>query len=261
MRAFVIDAFTDTAFRGNPAGVVLLDEARDAAWMQDLAAELKHSETAFVTRRDDGAYDLRWFTPAVEVDLCGHATLATTHALSSSGHDVPFRFHTRSGVLRSFVEDDGAIVMDFPAASVEAESVPGLAAALGDEVVGAYRTGGGDVVAELADETAVALLDPDPAMVATVDARGVVVTAAADTDTDRDFVSRFFAPNVGVAEDPVTGSAHCALAPFWSTRLGRSTLVGDQLSSRGGRIGVTVSGDRVSLRGHAVVVLDGWLRV
>lgn len=260
MRAFVIDAFTDVAFRGNPAGVVLLDEPADAAWMQDVAAELRHSETAFVTERVDGEHDLRWFTPAVEVDLCGHATLATTHALDSTGAGGSFVFHTRSGPLRTTVEADGTIAMDFPAQSPQPVDEPlGLAAALGADPVSVHGNGV-DVLVELADAATVVALRPDIAALRSVECRGVTVTAAADAGADHDFVSRFFAPRVGVDEDPVTGSAHCALAPFWAQRLGQLTLTGVQRSERGGRIGVDVRGDRVVLRGRAVTVLDGTLR-
>lgn len=259
MRAFVIDAFTDVAFRGNPAGVVLLDEAADAVWMQDVAAELKHSETAFVLRRADGDHDLRWFTPAVEVDLCGHATLAGTHALHESGEPGPFTFHTRSGELRTSVEH-GAITLDFPAQQPRPMiGPPGLVDAIGVAPVSVHGNGV-DVLVEVADATTVASLVPDLDALRELDCRGVIVTAVADADADHDFVSRFFAPRVGVPEDPVTGSAHCALAPFWSARLGRAALRAVQLSPRGGRLAVEVAGDRVLLHGRAVTVLDGTLR-
>lgn len=258
MRAFVIDAFTDVAFRGNPAGVVFLDGAADPGWMQSVAAELKHSETAFVRPRDDGDYDLRWFTPAVEVDLCGHATLAATHALASTGPGGSFAFHTRSGVLRTSVEGEG-IALDFPAQPPHPVAEPaGLADALGVRPVSIHGNGI-DVLVEVADEATVAGLAPDVAALAAVECRGVTVTAAADGDDD--FVSRFFAPRVGVDEDPVTGSAHCMLAPFWSTRLGRARMAARQLSARGGRLEVELHGDRVVLRGRAVTVLDGRLGV
>jgi PhzF family phenazine biosynthesis protein len=260
VRAFVIDAFADEAFRGNPAGVVLLDRPVDAAWMQDVAAELKHSETAFVTSRPGGEYDLRWFTPAVEVDLCGHATMATTHALRAAGASGPFAFHTRSGVLRTSIDDDGTISMDFPAQPATPMDEPdGLADALGAEVLGVHGNGI-DVLVELADASAVAKLTPDIGRLRAVPGRGVVVTAEGDGH-DTDFVSRFFAPRVGVDEDPVTGSAHCMLTPFWATRLGRASLTAHQLSPRGGRLEVTLDGERVVLRGRAVIVLDGTLLV
>jgi PhzF family phenazine biosynthesis protein len=256
VRAFVVDAFTSAAFAGNPAGVVLLDEAADASWMQALAAELKHSETAFVRPRDDGTYDLRWFTPAAEVDLCGHATLATAHVLHASGAPGPYVFDTRSGLLTATVHG-ASIELDFPATPVHPSGEPdGLADALGTRPVGTYSNGT-DALVEVADAGTVAALTPDIRALAAVECRGVVVTAAASPGADHDFVSRFFAPRVGVDEDPVTGSAHCALAPFWADRLGRTRMVGEQLSPRGGRVGVEVRGERVLLSGSAVTVLAG----
>ena len=257
MRAFVVDAFTDVPFHGNPAGVVLLDEPAAADWMQAVAAELKHSETAFALQRPDGDHDLRWFTPAVEVDLCGHATLATTHTLARAGAGPSFVFHTRSGPLSAQVLDDGSITMDFPAQPPHPVDEPaGLTEALGAPARSVHGNGI-DVLVELADEPTVAGLAPDIAKLRRVDCRGVTVTAPASGDGD--FVSRFFAPRVGVDEDPVTGSAHCMLAPFWAARLNRSAMMARQLSARGGRLGVEVHGDRVMLRGRAVTVLDGSL--
>ena len=261
MRVFVVDAFTDTAFRGNPAGVVLLTAPAESSWMQDVAAELRHSETAFVAARADGDHDLRWFTPTTEVDLCGHATLATTHVLSAVGERGRFDFHTRSGVLHTEVGLNASITMDFPAHPVsEIPGVGGLPRALRTAPVSVHR-GGPDVLVELVDAAAVDALEPDLVALAGLDARGVIVTAAADPGADHEFVSRFFAPRVGVGEDPVTGSAHCALAPFWAARLGRTVLTGVQRSARGGRVGVEVVDDRVRLHGKAVTVLDGTLRV
>jgi PhzF family phenazine biosynthesis protein len=257
VRIAVVDAFTDAAFRGNPAGVVLLDAPADASWMQHVATEMRHSETAFVLPRPDGDHDLRWFTPAVEVDLCGHATLATAHVLLSGGLPGPFAFHTRSGVLRASGSPDGRVVLDFPARPPYAtEDVDGLAAALGAEPLGVWRAGD-DVLVEVADAATVRGVEPDVDALGAVDARGVVVTAAAEPGADHDFVSRFFAPTVGVDEDPVTGSAHCALAPFWCGRLGRTSLMGVQLSARTGRVGVELRDDRVMLTGSAVTVLEG----
>lgn len=264
VRAFVVDAFTDRPFRGNPAGVVLLGpSAADAAWMQSVAAELRHSETAFVGPPGPGGVrPLRWFTPATEVDLCGHATLATAHVLATVEGPAPIAFDTRSGVLRAESSGDGAIRLDFPAKeAVPIDEPAGLARALGTDLVAAFRCGTDDVLVEVADAAAVAGLVPDIDAVAAVDCRGVIVTAVADAGADHDFVSRFLAPRVGVPEDPVTGSAHCALAPFWSARLGRPELVGVQLSPRGGRVGTMLRGDRVLLAGRAVTVLDGELAV
>lgn len=257
MRAFVVDAFTDVPFAGNPAGVILLDEPAAADWMQSVAVELKHSETAFVHRRPDGDHELRWFTPAVEVDLCGHATLAATHALATTGAGLSFVFHTRSGTLRTEMLGDGSITMDFPAQPPRPVAEPAeLADALRAPLVSVHSNGI-DLLVELADEDTVAGLTPDIATLARVECRGVAVTAPATADGD--FVSRFFAPRVGVDEDPVTGSAHCMLAPFWAGRLHRSSMSARQLSPRGGRLGLEVRGDRVVLRGFAVTVLDGSL--
>jgi PhzF family phenazine biosynthesis protein len=259
MRAFVVDAFTDAVFSGNPAGVVLLDAPAEAVWMQRVAAEFRHAETAFVVPRADGAYDLRWFTPLVEVDLCGHATLATAHVLAAGGAAAPITFHTRSGELTAEVAE-GAIVLDFPAQPPHRTDVPiGLEPALDLEIDLAW-TNEVDLLVEARTPAAVRAVAPNLAVLRGLPYRGVVVTARADDGADHDFVSRFFGPRVGVDEDPVTGSAHCMLAPFWADRLGRTSLVGVQLSERGGRIGVEVRGSRVALRGSAVTFLEGDLR-
>jgi len=256
---YQIDAFTDRPFAGNPAAVCLLGEAREATWMQHLAREMNLSETAFLVRRDDG-FDLRWFTPTVEVDLCGHATLASAHFLWETDLLKPGQeavFFTKSGRLTAR-QHEGRIVMDFPA-EPEAETAPpdGLASALGVGLryVGRNRM---DVLALLASEAAVRSLRPEMNLLARVKVRGVIVTALAD-DERYDFVSRFFAPCYGIAEDPVTGSAHCCLGPFWQRRLGKATLVGYQASARGGVVHVEVAGDRVRLGGHAVTVMRGEL--
>jgi PhzF family phenazine biosynthesis protein len=254
-RIWVVDAFTDRPFSGNPAGVCLLEAAPDEDWMRAVAAELRHSETAFAVARADGDWDLRWFTPTgVEVDLCGHATLATAHVI---GRDA--RFHTRSGVLSARVGDE--ITLDFPAnPPVAAEAPPGLAAALGAEPeevhwVPALR----ELIAVLADEEMVRELAPDLDALAGLDrVRGVVVTARGERDAD--FVSRVFLPAAGIPEDPVTGGAHTALAPLWAQRLGRDELVGHQASARGGYVRTRLRGDRVELSGRAVTVLEGELR-
>jgi PhzF family phenazine biosynthesis protein len=262
MRAFVVDAFTDTAFRGNPAGVVLLDDAGsripDEGWMQQVAAEFRHAETAFVRSRPDGGYDLRWFTPQVEVDLCGHATLATAHVLASLGASGRLSFATRSGTLHADAAD-GRITLDFPAQPVHPIPVPeSLAAGIGVAVATAHANDA-DVLVELPAAADVVAIVPDLVALMAIASRGVVVTARADEGADHDFVSRFFGPNVGVDEDPVTGSAHCALGPYWSERLARTELVGVQVSPRGGRVGVRVLQDRVLLAGSAVTVLAGEL--
>jgi PhzF family phenazine biosynthesis protein len=254
---YQVDSFTRRPFAGNPAGVCVLPAARDAAWMQAVAAEMNLSETAFLVPRPDGSWDLRWFTPAVEVDLCGHATLASAHVLWETGRlaaTAAARFQTKSGLLTATRTGD-RIEMDFPAKPVEqAKPPPDLLAALGGETRWVGRNGM-DYFVELADERAVRGLAPDFTRLARVACRGVIVTAKADAGTDADFVSRFFAPQSGIAEDPVTGSAHCALGPFWRDRLGRDDLVGEQVSRRGGVVAVRCAGDRVILGGHAVTVL------
>ena len=259
-RIRTVDAFADNAFAGNPAGVVVLSSYPADAWMQALAMEMNLSETAFVVPLDDPDADfgLRWFTPVSEVDLCGHATLGAAHCLFSDGADGPIRFSTRSGVLTVDQAGD-TLTMDFPARPAVPTDLPaGLADALGVEPVWTGRGGTRDLLCELADEAAVRGLMPDTTTLARVDARGVIVTAAA-TGGDYDFVSRFFAPREGIAEDPVTGSAHTVLGPYWAERLGRTVLTGFQASPRGGRIGIEVLGDRVILSGRAVLVIDGVL--
>ena len=257
---YTVDAFTDRPFAGNPAAVCLLDDSRDAAWMQDVAREMNLSETAFLRRRDDGSFDLRWFTPAIEVDLCGHATLASAHVLWEAGRLPPGRpalFHTRSGLLTA-ERRDGAIEMDFPATPASQVVPPdGLIEALGVRPV-SVASNRMDYLVELADEAAVRAVTPDLRALKAVRARGIIVTARSD-DARYDFVSRFFAPAAGVDEDPVTGSAHCCLAPFWGARLGKTKLSGYQASARGGTVGVELRGDRVILSGHAVTVMRGEL--
>jgi PhzF family phenazine biosynthesis protein len=254
-----VDAFTNTAFSGNPAAVCVLPRACAERWMQDVAREMNLSETAFLVRQGE-AYHLRWFTPVVEVDLCGHATLASAHVLWEHGYADPaaeIQFHTRSGLL-SARRDGRWIEMDFPAEPErEVHGAPELAAALGatPRYVGQNRF---DYLVELASEDIVRSLKPDLTRLARIASRGFIVTAPADS-AEYDFVSRFFAPGVGVNEDPVTGSAHCCLAPFWSERLGKSELVGYQASERGGVVRVRMDGDRVRLGGQAVTVLRGEL--
>jgi PhzF family phenazine biosynthesis protein len=256
---FQVDAFTDRPFAGNPAAVCLLDGFPDDGWMQAVSAEMNLSETAFVAPCPAG-FDLRWFTPRVEVELCGHATLAAAHVLWEEGRlavDEAARFHTLSGLLTARRDGD-AVTMDFPAKPEEhAEPPEGLAAALGVAPVYCGRSQF-DLLVELETEAAVRMLRPEVAALARVDARGVIVTARARAG-EYDFVSRFFAPRVGVDEDPVTGSAHCVLAPFWARRLGRSELRGFQASARGGEVRVRVDGDRVHLAGGAVTVVRGEL--
>lgn len=257
-----IDAFADRPFGGNPAAVCVAPGERTDAWRAGLARELGLSETAFLEPRPDGAWDLRWFTPVREVGLCGHATLAAAHALWTSGRlavDEAARFHTRSGLLTASREGDW-IALDFPAQPVAPRPVPeGLLDALGAAGVYHGASPQGDHLVELPDEGAVRSLAPRFARLAEVEARGAIVTAPA-ADADHDFVSRFFAPRYGIDEDPVTGSAHCTLAPFWAGRTGKDELVGRQASARGGVVRVRPTGDRVTLLGRARTVMEGTLR-
>jgi len=250
-----VDAFTDRAFAGNPAGVCLLEHPAEATWMQAVAREMNLSETAFLNPSLDG-YQLRWFTPTTEVDLCGHGTLAAAHVLWETGAvaaDDVARFHTRSGPLAA-VRRDGWIEMDFPSLPVtEADLPPGLAQALHVEPVRFGRSRD-DMLVEVANEDVLRGCTPDFAQLARLPARGVIVTSRA-TLHGFDFVSRFFAPAVGVYEDPVTGSAHCALAPYWAAQLGRDTFDAYQASARGGVLRLRLRGDRVILCGQAVSVL------
>lgn len=257
-----VDAFTSKPFEGNPAAVCVLPDARDAVWMQHVAREMNLSETAFLTRRQpaEQGFDLRWFTPAVEVDLCGHATLASAHALWENGQLAPdqtAQFHTRSGVLTARKLDDW-IELNFPVTPAGPATAPdGLANALGasPRYVGRSRF---DYLVELESEARVRDLRPDFGRLRQLPVRGVIVTSSAATP-GWDFVSRFFAPAAGIDEDPVTGSAHCCLTPFWSARLGKPTLMARQVSARGGTLRVTLDGDRVRLAGQAVTVLRGEL--
>lgn len=255
-----VDAFTDKPFGGNPAAVLLLPAARDASWMQLVAREMNLAETAFLVARGT-EFDLRWFTPATEVDLCGHATIASAHVLWESGHLPPAataRFHTRSGPL-SARRDGDWIWLDFPAKPLTTIEPPaGLGAALGTPVRYTGTNDLGYLLVEVDSERAVRELRPDPGRIAMLPARGVVVTSRGAT-AGRDFVSRFFAPAMGVPEDPVTGSSHCSLAPFWAERLGRAELCGYQASERGGDVRVRLAGDRVHIGGQAVTVLTGTL--
>jgi PhzF family phenazine biosynthesis protein len=259
MRLLQIDAFTSEPFRGNPAAVCLLDRERDAEWMQHVAAEMNLSETAFLLRNDQ-EWSLRWFTPAVEVDLCGHATLASAHALWSEGErDQLLRFRTRSGLLTAR-RDGEWIELDFPAKREERITAPaGLLEALG--VSDAVYVGRNqfDYIVELRSEDEVRRLRPDHAVLRQLPARGIIVTSRGSGDYD--FISRFFAPGSGIDEDPVTGSAHCCLAPYWSAKLGKNEMTAFQASPRGGVVRVRVDGDRVKLGGQAVTVLSGELAV
>jgi len=264
---FVVDAFSQGRYRGNPAGVVPLEagDAPDADWMQATAAEMRHSETAYLEPRPDGSFGLRWFTPSVEVDLCGHATLASAHVLYETGRlatGAPAVFHTRGGVLNATREPDGQIRLDFPAAPPEpCEAPAGLLDALGIAKAEVLRTDGQFFMLVVPDAATVRDLDPDfAALGALGDVRGVYVTAAGD-DGEHDIVSRCFAPKVGIDEDPVTGSMHCVIGPYWGERLGKTELRAHQASARGGTMRVRLAGDRVHLIGHAVTTLRGELLV
>lgn len=254
-----VDAFTAEPFRGNPAAVCVLPGKREDAWMQNVAREMNLSETAFLRKQDDG-YELRWFTPAVEVNLCGHATLASAHVLWETGQlkaGEQARFHTRSGLLVAN-RKDRVIEMDFPVKREEESAPPlHLAAALGvtPKYVGKNEF---DYLVEVDSEQTVRRVKPDFNLLAQIPVRGVIVTSRSSTP-DYDFVSRFFAPASGVDEDPVTGSAHCCLGAFWSTRLHKKDFVAYQASARGGVVRVRLNGERVYLGGEAVTVLRGEL--
>lgn len=265
-----VDAFTRDPFGGNPAAVVFLDAPRDTGWLQAVAAEMNLSETAFLLRREPERFDLRWFTPAVEVTLCGHATLASAHALWTTGRADPASaivFDTLSGPLTARPGTarpgrDGTITIDLPVRPVTPAALPAdVVAALGVPAIAVHAArkgpGGTDFLVECADEAAVTAAAPDMGPLKRVDG-GVILTARASTP-GLDFVSRYFVPAFGIDEDPVTGSAHCALAPYWAERLGRRSLTARQVSRRGGSLQVTLDGDRVHLAGHAVTVLSGEL--
>jgi PhzF family phenazine biosynthesis protein len=259
IKIYTVDAFTDKPFAGNPAAVCILPESRDDMWMQNVAREMNLSETAYLYRQEDG-YSLRWFTPTVEVELCGHATLASAHTLWETGvlgRQEQARFHTLSGLLTAKINEEW-IEMDFPATPDEPDTPPpGLGEALGvnPEYVGKTKF---DYLVRVASEETVRNLKPDFAVLKTLPIRGVTVTSVA-IGSEYDFVSRFFAPGAGIDEDPVTGSAHCCLGPYWNRQLGKNEFVAYQASDRGGIIRVRVRGDRVLLGGQAVTVLSGEL--
>jgi len=254
-----VDAFTDKPFTGNPAAVCILEELRDDVWLRNVAREMNVSGTAFLMRRPDG-YDLRWFTPAAEVDLCGHATLAAAHVLWEDKHmgpDAEARFHTRSGPLTARLKNEW-IEMDFPAEPEHrVEAPPALAASLGVNPLYAGKNRF-DYLVEIESENVLRKLTPDFASLKTIPMRGVMVTARS-LSKNFDFVSRFFAPALGIDEDPVTGSAHCCLGPYWQKKLKRYQLHAFQASARGGELYVRVAAGRVMLTGRAVTVLRGEL--
>lgn len=259
VKVWQVDAFTDHPFAGNPAAVCWLEQEASEEWMQAVAGEMNLSETAFIVRRDDG-YGLRWFAPTVEVDLCGHATLASAHVLLTEGihtTDQPIRFHTKSGALICR-RRDALVEMDFPATPARAIDPPH--SLLESLDVSAVFVGKSQfdflVVVEQAE--LVRSLSPDFAKLKSLPARGIMVTAPSE-DARYDFVSRFFAPAVGIDEDPVTGSAHCCLGPYWGGALGKTSMKGYQASRRGGILHVGIEADRVILGGQAVTVLQGVL--
>lgn len=260
---YQIDAFAERPFEGNPAAVCPMGDWLDDEVMQAVAAENNLSETAFLVG-GDGVYDLRWFTPLAEVDLCGHATLASAHVVFEvlePGQDT-VHFETRSGALWVRKQDGGRLSMNFPALAAKAVMVPeGMRKALGAPVM-ELRHSRDDWMAVLPDAETVANLAPDLRAIAAMDCRGLIVTAKAAKDAAEDFVSRFFAPGAGVDEDPVTGSAHCVLAPYWAKRLKTDTVVGRQVSARGGTVYCCLDGpDRVDLAGSAVTVMEGTFRL
>ena len=252
-----VDAFADRPFTGNPAGVCILKEPAPESWMQNVAAEMNLSETAFVVPQQDG-YQLRWFAPAVEIDLCGHATLASAHVLWETGqlpHEATARFHTKSGLLTAVWRRD-LIELDFPSqpptkSDPPAELLPSLGVTA--EFVGRSKF---DYFVVLGSAQAVRDVKPDFTKLATLPVRGVIVSAKSD-DAKFDFVSRFFCPAVGVNEDPATGSAHCCLGPYWAERLGKTELTGFQLSNRTGIVRVRCVGERVKLGGKAITIVRG----
>jgi PhzF family phenazine biosynthesis protein len=259
VKIYQVDAFADAPFAGNPAGVCLLQEPADEVWMKNTAREMNLSETAFLTPQEDG-YNLRWFTPSVEVDLCGHATLASAHVLWETGSlqtGQEAHFYTRSGLLTA-CKVENWIELDFPAKPEQpAETPPDLEGALGAKAkyVGVNQF---DYLVEVESEQVVRNLNPDISRLASLPVRGVIVTSRASTP-EYDFISRFFAPAVGVPEDPVTGSAHCCLGPYWAGQLGKTKMVGYQASARGGVVRVRLEGKRVILGGQAITMLVGEL--
>ena len=263
---FTVDAFTDKPFSGNPAGVCLLDSPLDEKLMHNIAFEMNLSETAFLFKKDDGSYNLRWFTPVVEVDLCGHATLASSHILwekEKEKKSAELEFNTKSGMLKANFRN-GGIELDFPLIESKVVETPkGLIKALGVEPINLFRTQW-NYIAELDSEETVRKVKPDFDLLRTLEAWGTIITSKASKELSKegfDFVSRFFAPAKGVKEDPVTGSAHCALAPYWMNRLGKKKFNAYQASERGGIVGVRVDEDRVYLTGSAVTVLSGSINV
>jgi PhzF family phenazine biosynthesis protein len=274
IKIYQVDAFTSEPFKGNPAAVCLLNGPRgnaqiDDEWMQSLAMEMNLSETAFVTQRTPNRFMIRWMTPEVEVDLCGHATLASAHILFEEGfadRSKPISFSSRSGALSAAIVEDGkgitSIELNFPAIEEQKVEAPpeDIIRAIPSDILYIGK-GAFDYLIELPSEAAVRSLDPDFELMKLASVRGIIVTARADEGMKYDFVSRGFFPGAGIPEDPVTGSAHCMLGPYWMQRLHKTFLTGFQASKRGGYVRVAVEGDRVRLYGNAVTILKGELSV
>ncbi len=263
---FTVDAFTDKPFSGNPAGVCVLNSPLDEKLMQNIAFEMNLSETAFLNKKDASSYSLRWFTPVVEVDLCGHATLASAHILwetKKENKSSEIEFNTKSGILKANFRDAG-IELDFPLMESKPVEIPkGLIKALGVEPINLFRAQW-NYIAELDSEKTVRNVKPDFDLLRALEAWGTIITARASKESAADgydFVSRFFAPAKGVKEDPVTGSAHSALAPYWMNRIGKNTFKAYQASERGGTLGLKVGNGRVYITGMAVTVLNGSINV
>ena len=257
---YLVDVFTDELFAGNPAGVCILTSFREAKVMQKIAAENRHSNTAFVVPRGDGDFDLRWFTAKLEDDLCGHATLASAYVLALRQHNAwPVRFHTRSGIL-TITQEKSGYEMDFPAMPAQpCETPAGLLPALGLKTALVMKSRDFLVVVDRAEQ--VRALSPNIAVLAKLDIgfRGAIVTAPGENDVD--YVCRFFAPSIGIDEDPATGSIHCTLAPYWAARLGKDKLGARQLSARGGTMRCKTDSDRVKIAGQARLYLQGTLEL
>lgn len=262
MKIYQVDAFTKKPFSGNPAGVCILAEKKDSVWMQNVASEMNLSETGFLQKRE-GEYNLRWFTPSEEVNLCGHATLASAHVLFEEKNQSPngkIKFYTRSGVLKA-QRRDSWIELDFPAKPEKKVEKPPSRLTESLEIEPNYiGRNDFDYIVEVENEKTVKNLKPDFDMLSELPVRGVILTSRAESE-DYDFISRFFAPAVGVDEDPVTGSAHCCLAPFWAEKLEKEEVIGYQASSRGGKIKARIGRGRVFLLGQAVTVFEGELLV
>ncbi len=260
IRIVTVDAFSSVPFAGNPAAVCVLEQPRPEEWLRNVAREMNLSETAFLIPRN-GDFDLRWLTPAVEVDLCGHATIASAHVLWEDGHLVrgkQARFHTRSGLLTADQRGDW-IEMDFPVKiAIAAEPPSELLPALGVNAPRGVFKNAFDYLVEVESEEQLRALTPDHAMLRKVPVRGVIVTARS-SNPNFDFVSRFFAPGSGIDEDPVTGSAHSALGPYWGAKLGKQEMTGYQASARGGVVRVRLNGERIILGGQAITILRATL--